>query len=104
MKIITDTKHKVIIEEDKAVSVDVIEETSHVVITPQLPTEVSLRDCVVTPAGGYDIYDGPLSITPSEEKQTLDTAHKALTGNIVVEPIPSNYGKISWDGSVLTVS
>lgn len=52
----------------------------------------------------YPEYRGPTEITPSQEAQTLDTTLKTLTRNIVVRPIPSNYGLITWNGSILTVS
>lgn len=54
----------------------------------------------------YDlpIYDGITEITPSNQAQVLQTSNKALTRNIVVNPIPSNYGLVTWNGSVLTVS
>lgn len=49
------------------------------------------------------VYQGELTITPGEEEQTLATAGMALNQNIVIEPIPSNYGRISYSGSILTV-
>lgn len=49
-------------------------------------------------------YDGSYSVTPSEEAQTLQTKNKNLNQNITIGPIPENYGKITWNGSVLTVS
>ncbi len=49
-------------------------------------------------------YSGTIDITPTEEKQTLPTAGYMLQADIVVEPIPSNYGLITWDGTTLTVS
>ena len=54
----------------------------------------------------YDlpVYDGIAEITPSQDTQILQTSNKTLTRNIVVNPIPSNYGLITWNGSVLTVS
>lgn len=54
----------------------------------------------------YDlpVYDGITEITPSNQAQVLQTSNKALTRNIVVNPIPSNYGLVTWNGSVLTVS
>lgn len=54
----------------------------------------------------YDlpVYDGITEVTPSNQAQVLQTSSKALTRNIVVNPIPSNYGLISWNGSTLTVS
>ena len=49
-------------------------------------------------------YEGPYEVTPTQETQVLRTAQKVSSRNIVVNPIPSNYGLITWDGSVLTVS
>lgn len=49
-------------------------------------------------------YDGPYEVTPSAEAQTLDTGGLVMTGNVTINPIPSNYGLITWDGATLTVS
>ena len=45
------------------------------------------------------------SVTPSAETQyvTFDAPHTGL-GTVTVNPIPSNYGLVTWNGSVLTVS
>ena len=50
------------------------------------------------------VYDGEYEVTPTQETQVLDTALKAMSGNIIVNPIPSNYGLVTWNGNVLTVS
>lgn len=49
------------------------------------------------------IYNGSLSVVPSNETQILQTSGKKIAGNIVVDPIPNNYGKVSWNGSYLMV-
>lgn len=49
-------------------------------------------------------YTGDYSITPSAEAQTLRTNGLRMTDNITIEPIPSNYGLITWNGITLTVS
>lgn len=51
-----------------------------------------------------DTYEGAVEVTPSDEQQTLQTAGLIVPNNIVVNPIPSNYGLITWDGSTLTIS
>ena len=51
----------------------------------------------------YD-YTGSYEFTPTQSTQTAPTANKTLTGNITINPIPSNYGLITWDGATLTVS
>ena len=53
---------------------------------------------------GVDPYQGEYRITPSTQTQTLNTSGKYLQNNVVVEPIPSNYGLITYNGSIITVS
>lgn len=53
-------------------------------------------------AGGE--YFGPYEVTPTENEQVLPTAQLVASRDIVVNPIPSNWGRITWNGSVLTVS
>lgn len=51
-----------------------------------------------------DPYTGEYEVTPTEETQVLLTLNKNMTQNVTINPIPSNYGKITWNGAVLTVS
>ena len=55
-------------------------------------------------AQGIYYYNGATEFTPSDEAQTIEIAGKTATQNITINPIPSNYGKITWNGSALTVS
>lgn len=50
------------------------------------------------------VYTGQTEVTPSEDVQTLQTANRTVLQNIIINPIPSNYGRITWNGSTLTVS
>lgn len=49
-------------------------------------------------------YHGAYEVTPSQQTQVLETAGLKMTDNVTVNPIPSNYGLITWNGAVLTVS
>lgn len=49
-------------------------------------------------------YHGGYTVTPGTTAQILHTKEKQLTEDITVEPIPNNYGLITWNGSTLTVS
>ena len=49
-------------------------------------------------------YDGQYEVTPTLETQTLNTEGLKMTDNVIINPIPSNYGLITWNGSVITVS
>ena len=53
---------------------------------------------------GVDNYEGEYVVTPSSETQTLNTNHLRMTQNVTINPIPSNYGLITWNGSNLRVS
>lgn len=52
----------------------------------------------------HEIYDGEIQVTPTNSVQVLNTASKLVNNNITVNPIPSNYGLITWNGATLTVS
>lgn len=51
-----------------------------------------------------EAYKGQTEITPEPYLQTFETDGKVINGNFIVNPIPSNYGLITWNGSTLTVS
>lgn len=51
-----------------------------------------------------DPYEGEYNFTPTESQQIVQIANQTASQNITIEPIPSDYGKITWDGSTLTVS
>ena len=55
-------------------------------------------------AVGPPYYDGAYDITPSESVQVLEMKDMRASSNVTINPIPSNYGLITWDGSRLTVS
>jgi hypothetical protein len=64
---------------------------------------VSVERELVAIVGGQP-YTGDYTITPTQETQVLMTSNLRMTDNVTINPIPSNYGLITWDGSKLTVS
>ena len=50
-----------------------------------------------------DPYTGAYSVTPGDEAVILDTKNLRMTDNITINPVPSTYCHIAWDGSSLTV-
>lgn len=52
----------------------------------------------------YPAYEGATTVTPSSSVQVLATEGRAVLSDITINPIPSNYGLITWDGSTLNVS
>lgn len=74
-------------------------------ITGRLTSGASIKGALSVP---YFImppeYHGAVEVVPSAETQTLTTHDLYMTTDIIIDPIPSNYGLITWDGSALTVS
>lgn len=66
--------------------------------------DVSTGSPIIREFIGGEPYEGEYTVTPSMEPQTLDTANRLLARNVTINPIPSNYGLITWNGSTLTVS
>lgn len=66
----------------------------------------SARMTGVVNTGMSDIkeYTGNYSVTPSAEAQILNTQDLKMTDNVTIAPIPSNYGKIEYDGYGIRVS
>lgn len=59
---------------------------------------------IITAISDRPAYTGPTEVDPTQGTQILYTANKTVLSNITVNPIPSNYGLITWNGSTLTVS
>ena len=49
-------------------------------------------------------YTGDYEFTPTRSTQVIEFANKKATADIIINPIPKNYGLVTWNGSVLTVS
>lgn len=84
----------------------------NVIIEPQI-VEVSIEGGslgigtgtpVVRELVERDPYEGAYEVTPSSETQVLRTKHLRMTDDITINPIPSNYGLISWSGAGIRVS
>ena len=66
-----------------------------------VPFEV---DGTVVVSEGFPVYAGAVTVTPSPERQVLDTQYMTVMDKITVEPIPRNYGLITYNGRTITVS
>ena len=51
-----------------------------------------------------DPFEGSYEYTPSEQTQTIPIEDLRATQDIVINPIPSNYGLITYNGVSITVS
>ena len=48
-------------------------------------------------------YEGDYEFTPSEQTQVIDMSGQRAKQNIIINPIPSNYGRVTWNGTSLTI-
>lgn len=55
-------------------------------------------------SAGNDAFDGPYIVTPNRSTQILNTSGRIMVSDVKINPIPSNYGLVTWNGSVLTIS
>ena len=53
---------------------------------------------------GVPEYRGSCLIEPSESEIVMAVEGMKMPHDVVISPIPSNYGLITWDGSTITVS
>ena len=70
--------------------------------------QLSLTTQIDGDAGAYmpiypASYTGATEVTPSEETQTLLTHGLTVVQDIVVNPIPTNYGRITYMAGIITV-
>lgn len=68
--------------------------------------EIELNCDTVIEASSRHIpkYEGEYEITPGDDAVTLETKDLMMLDNVTINPIPSNYGKIGWNGAYLTVT
>ena len=59
---------------------------------------------VVVNVVGADNYEGSYEWTPTAGTQTIPIEGLRAMQDITINPIPSDWGHITWNGSVLTVS
>ena len=53
---------------------------------------------------GYEQYSGSTEFTPTRQAQIILTARKLVLENITINPIPSNYGLVTYSGNIITIS
>ena len=84
-----------------AITIEIPQPSPVTLEVPQIPVlELELPRAAGYSAPYTDIYE----VTPSGEEQRLSTTGKMMIDDIVIHPVPNNYGLITWNGTVITVS
>ena len=65
---------------------------------------MTIKGSVVKEYIDCEPYEGEYEVMPSQQTVVLATDGKRMLHDVVVNPLPSDWGHIAWDGSVLTVS
>lgn len=82
-------------------------ESEAAIMSLELEEELTLlvgETTIVHDGGDVDNYLGPYEFTPTESTQTIEINGLKATDDITINPIPSCYGLITWNGSTITVS
>lgn len=66
--------------------------------------DLSVASPIVVQEVVVPVYDGAYELTPTAEMQTIPVHGYRFEQDLIIDPIPSNYGLITWNGSQLTVS
>ena len=69
---------------------------------PQVEMTAEFGEHIEVPVADY--YQGDYEITPTDQTQLINCGGLVSLRDFVINPIPSNYGRIAWDGATLTVS
>ena len=74
-------------------------------LTGNLSGESTLTGAITTAERVVNpTYTGKYGFTPTQETQIVPIEGLTASQDITINPIPSNYGLITWNGSTLTVS
>lgn len=60
---------------------------------------ITLPERIIPP-----MFPGAYEYTPTQEPQVIEIGGMMAGQNITIDAIPNNYGRITWNGSVITVS
>lgn len=79
--------------------------TAGATISGSLISPQTLQGTLTVPSAvNVTLYDGDYEFTPSTSPQIIGIEDKMAVQDIVINPIPNNYGLITWDGTKITVS
>ncbi len=79
--------------------------TSNGTLTGALSSPIELGASLTIPSvANAPRYDGEYVFTPTQSEQNIPIKDLMARQDITINPIPSNYGLITWNGSTITVS
>lgn len=101
---LSETNEAVLLEANNSGVILTAEESESVSMSVESDSITLEAEACIYVGGSGDPYSGQYEWTPTQETQTIPISGKTAARNITINPIPSNYGLITWNGSTLTVS
>lgn len=87
------------------VDLQVAESVQQYALTIEESTEaVSIEVATPIVTSTAEDYTGQTTVTPTQETQVFQTEGKRVLHDFIVNPIPHNYGLITYNGQYITVS
>lgn len=80
-----------------------LEDPEDIVLEEDQGSDIILEDALPY-TQQYDEYEGPVEFTPARQAQIVLTARKTVLNNIRINPIPQNYGLVTYNGSIITIT
>ena len=90
--------------DDEVIELAVIDDDAHITVgveDEEMSIAMTANDVVIESVGNNQ--DKTVTPTKLQQEITADEGYSGL-GTVTVEPIPPNYGLITWNGTVITVS
>lgn len=78
--------------------------TSPKTLVGSLSSAMTLQGSLTVPASASQFYDGEYEFIPTTSAQVIEIDHLEARQNITIDPIPQNYGLITYNGTSITVS
>lgn len=78
--------------------------TAPKILMGALSSAGTLDGSLSIPASASQPYDGEYEFTPTINTQVIEIEHLEARQNITINPIPQNYGLITYNGTTIRVS
>lgn len=87
-----------------ALELEVSSPNCELAVTTDTAVDLGISTAIEVLETPVPVWDGSTEFVPSDTAQVISVHGYRFTDDITIDPIPHNYGKITWNGSVITVS
>lgn len=87
-----------------ALELEVSSPNCELAVTTDTAVDLGISTAIEVLETPVPVWDGSTEFTATDRTQVIPVNGYRFTEDITIDPIPHNYGKITWNGSVITVS